>query len=100
VLCPDHCGFPDVVTAAAGICLPIDRPATFVAALRAALRQLAADEPERRRLAAGALARAGDYDLAAKVGALQYVYKRVLAASDTPPIGKPGGAGVLVTPIR
>ena len=102
VLCPDHCGFPDVVTPAAGMRLPIERPATFVAALRAALRRLAADEPERRRLGAGALARAGEYDLAAKAEALRQVYQGVLATADITgnPDGKPGGADALVTPIR
>ena len=102
VLCPNHCGFPDVVTAAAGICLPIDRPATFVAALSAALRQLAADESERRRLAAGALARAGHYDLAAKIDALESVYRRVLAVPDIQCNlnGIPGATGVPATPIR
>lgn len=100
VLCPDHCGFRDVVTLAAGIRLPIDRPAVFVAALQAALCRIAADEPGRRQLAAGAQARAGDFDLAAKAEALRELYQRVLAvpAIKGRPHRQSGGPDGLVTP--
>ncbi len=45
VICPDHCGFGDVVTAECGIKVPVRSPRQLVGDLAAAIRQLADDEP-------------------------------------------------------
>ncbi len=79
VICPDHCGFSDVVTADCGIKLPIDSVGRFQAELARAIARLAADEPERRRLAAGALCRAADFSWERKAEAVDRIYRRVLA---------------------
>lgn len=89
VVCPGHCGFPDVVTAAAGFCLPINCPSAFIAALRTRLQDLATNEQARRRLAMGALRRAEDFSLEAKATAVRAVYDRVLGGGAIP--GVAGG---------
>lgn len=80
VLCPNHCGFPDVVTPECGIVLPIDNPESFVRALAEAIEALYCDEARRRSLAAGALRRARDFSVDAKAEAIERVYAQVIAA--------------------
>ena len=53
VICPDHCGFSDVVNAECGIKLPIDTPEVFVTGLGDAITGLFRDEARRRQLADG-----------------------------------------------
>ncbi|NQT11710.1 MAG: glycosyltransferase [Planctomycetes bacterium] len=79
VICPDHCGFANVVTADCGIKLPIDSLGRFQAELAGAIARLADDEPERRRLAAGAIRRAADFSWEKKAEAVDRIYRRVLA---------------------
>jgi len=86
VICPDHCGFSDVVTDECGIKLPIDSVRHFEAELAQAIVRLASDEPERRRLAAGALERAKDFSWEKKAEAVDQIYRRVLAQR----AGQPG----------
>jgi glycosyltransferase involved in cell wall biosynthesis len=83
VLCPDHCGFPDVVDRTCGVRLPIGTAAEFKRALAEAIIRLAGDESERRRLAAGALVRAPQFGLSAKAEAIESVYRRVLESYNT-----------------
>jgi glycosyltransferase involved in cell wall biosynthesis len=79
VLCPNHCGFPDVVTPECGILLPIDKPESFVRSLADAIEVLYRDEARRRSLAAGALRRARDFSVDAKAEAIDRVYAQVIA---------------------
>ena len=79
VICPDHCGFSDVVNAECGIKLPIDTPEAFVIGLRDAITGLFRDEARRRHLAMGAGIRARTFGLDAKAAQIHAVYKRVLA---------------------
>ena len=66
VICPDHCGFSDVITDECGIKLPIHSTGQFEQSLAHAIAELASDEERRQRLAAGALRRARAYSLEAK----------------------------------
>jgi len=83
VLCPDHCGFPDVIDETCGIRLPIGSVEQFERALAETIMKLAGDESMRRWLAAGALARAPHFSWNAKARAIDNVYRRVMASSDT-----------------
>jgi glycosyltransferase involved in cell wall biosynthesis len=78
VICPDHCGFADVVNDHCGIKVSIRRVREFEQELRSAIVTLANDETERRRLGQGALVRARDYSWEAKAKAINLVYDRVL----------------------
>lgn len=78
VLCPDHCGFSDVITDECGIRLPIGSVGQFQDGLIQAVGELASDEERRRRLARGALRRAGDFSWEAKAAAIEGVYERVM----------------------
>ena len=85
VICPDHCGFSDVVTAECGIKLAIDTPVAFVAGLRGAITELFRDEPRRRQLGVGAGVRARTFGLDAKAAHVHAVYERVLSWEPEPP---------------
>ena len=79
VLCPNHCGFSDVVTPDMGILLPIESPGHFVDALSKAIADLYRNEPRRQSLAAGAARRAQDFGIKAKAGAIDRIYTKALA---------------------
>lgn len=81
VICPNHCGFPDIVTPECGILLPINTPAAFVSALEGAIRVLYYDETRRYALAKGALSRSKDFGLDNKADAIDKVYSKVVAES-------------------
>jgi glycosyltransferase involved in cell wall biosynthesis len=76
VICPDCCGFTNVITPDCGIKLAVRTPRQLVADLAAALERLAGDEDERRRLAEGALRRIGDFSWEGKAAALDKIYRR------------------------
>jgi len=78
VICPDHCGFSDVVTDECGIKLPIHSTGEFELRLAGAVTELASDEERRQRLAAGALRRARAYSPEAKAEAIERVYREAL----------------------
>ena len=84
VICPDHCGFPDVVNDRCGIRIPIRNIREFEAQLSRGIIEIARDENMRRRLAAGALRRAREFSWEAKAEAIDRVYQRVLAARPEP----------------
>jgi len=84
VLCPDHCGFPDVVSDRCGIRIPIRNVREFEAGLSRGIIEIARDEIMRRRLADGALRRAREFSWEAKAEAIDRVYQRVLAARPEP----------------
>lgn len=81
VVCPDHCGFSDVVNESCGIKLSLSSAAGFEAALSHTIVELAIDEPRRRRLAFGALKRARDFSWDAKAEAINRVYQRAIRAA-------------------
>jgi glycosyltransferase involved in cell wall biosynthesis len=81
VICPDHCGFADVVNEHCGIKIPIGNVREFETGLSRAIVEIARDETMRRRLAEGALLRARDYSWEAKAEAIDRVYDRVLRAA-------------------
>jgi len=78
VICPDHCGFADVIDANCGIKVPVDFPGRMVEGIRQAVVRLAGDEAYRQLLAQGALRRAADFDWAAKADAVDAVYRKVI----------------------
>jgi len=82
VVCPDHCGFADVVNERCGIKIPIRRVSEFETGLSSTISALASDETMRRRLSEGALLRARDYSWEAKTKAIDLVYDRVLRATE------------------
>lgn len=86
VICPDHCGFSDVVTPECGIKLPVDSPAQLSRDLGRAIRSLAADEPRRLRLAAGAVRRSRDFGWDEKARRVRQIYDRVLGAGAPQPV--------------
>jgi len=78
VVCPDHCGFSEVVNAECGIKIPLATRRQFEGDLVAAIRRLANDEPERQRLAAGALRRVRDFSWEGKAGRLNAIYEHAV----------------------
>jgi glycosyltransferase involved in cell wall biosynthesis len=81
ILCPDHCGFADVVNEQCGMKIPIGNVREFETGLSRSIIAIACDEMMRRRLAEGALLRARDYSWEAKAEAIDRVYDRVLRAA-------------------
>lgn len=84
VICPDHCGFSDVINETCGIKLPIPSLRELERRLAGAITALADDEDRRRRLAAGALLRVRDYSWEAKAAAINRVYERARDAASVP----------------
>lgn len=78
VICPDHCGFSNVVTADCGIKVPVDYPKQLSAAMAVAIAKLEHNEPERRRLAAGALMRSVDFTWDKKAMTINTLYNRAV----------------------
>lgn len=78
VVCPDHCGFANVVDASCGVKVPLQTPAQLARDLAAAIAALGADEPHRRALARGALVRTEAFSWARKADRLAAIYREVL----------------------
>ncbi len=78
VICPDHCGFADVVTDQCGIKIPVHSRPQFERDMAQAVLRLARDEDTRQAMAAGALRRVSDFSWEAKARALAQIYGRVL----------------------
>jgi len=81
VICPDHCGFADVVTAECGIKVRFDFPRQIAMDLAEAIKRLDDDEQERRRLARGALQRSKDFSWERKAEVICTVYEKAVANS-------------------
>jgi len=84
VICPDHCGFSDAVTAHCGIKIPIKSVRRFVSALAETIASVHSDEGWRRHLAAGALKRARDFTLEAKTEMIERIYRNILEQRSLP----------------
>jgi glycosyltransferase involved in cell wall biosynthesis len=78
VICPDHCGFPDVVTDACGVKVPVIRPRQVARDMAAAIRALRDDEDRRRRLARGALDRVLDFAWDKKASRIEHIYREAV----------------------
>lgn len=78
VICPDHCGFSDVVSADCGIKLPVETPAQLIADLAQSIDALCEDESRRRSLAEGALRRVGIFSWKRKAGEIEDVYRTAM----------------------
>ena len=78
VICPDHCGFSDVVTDDCGIKVPVETPRQFVSDLVTAIMHLANDEAERSRLAKGGLVRTKDFSWGKKAEMVDSIYRKVI----------------------
>jgi glycosyltransferase involved in cell wall biosynthesis len=79
VICPNHCGFADVVNDQCGIRLPIGSPRKFIEQLELAILWLLAEENIRCGMAAGALVRSRDFTWDAKASQLQTIYESKLS---------------------
>lgn len=80
VICPDHCGFSNVVTEDCGVKIPIESPNQFISDLSIAIKNLAESEKERRRLANGALQRIKDFSWEKKAELVDSIYRRITAS--------------------
>lgn len=78
IICPDHCGFSNVVNERCGKKISIDTPEQFSGNLAQAIMELADNEPLRRKLGAGALERAQDFSWEKKSIQLNDVYMQVI----------------------
>ena len=78
VICPDHCGFSNVVTEGCGIKVPVEIPRQFVSDLVTAIKRLSNDETERRRLAKGALVRIKDFSWERKAEVVDSIYRKAV----------------------
>ncbi len=81
VICPDHCGFSNVVTAACGIKVDPSSVQSVIAGFYAGILRLAGDEQARYGMAVSALERARAYSRDALCEKLEDVYRRVLSKS-------------------
>lgn len=79
VICPDHCGFSDVVDESCGIKIPLGDMGQMSVAFLDAITVLAQDEKRRRALSCGALARARKYSWDNKSKQLEEIFQKVLA---------------------
>jgi len=79
VICPDHCGFADVVTTECGIKIPVHNCRKIEVYMAAAIKRLDSDEQERQRLARGALERIKDFSWEKKAVAVNSIYEKVVA---------------------
>ena len=78
VICPDHCGFADVVNDDCGIKLPVESPRALIEQLELGILWFLAEENIRRGLAAGALVRSRDFSWDAKASQLLSIYESKL----------------------
>lgn len=81
VICPDHCGFSDVVNKACGIKLPLITPAQLVVDMACAIEALSRDEVRRQALAAGAVRRAAEYSWERKAQEIEEAYRIAMAGN-------------------
>jgi len=82
VICPDHCGFSDVVTEECGIKIPPRTIQGLVNEFAAAIESMAVDEPRRYQMAEEALRRARDFSWERKREQLNRIYERVIREFD------------------
>jgi len=81
VICPDHCGFSDVVNDACGIKLPMKNPARLIDDLRAAVNGLCEDETKRGSMAEAALQRVETFSWERKAMEIEQAYRQAMTGS-------------------
>lgn len=74
VICPDHCGFSNVITDDCGIKVPLISPDQVSSDIAKAVLILANNEEKRRSLARGGLVRVKDFSWAKKALAIDALY--------------------------
>ncbi len=79
VICPDHCGFSNVVTEECGIRVPLKSPRQFEHDLAIAIKKLADNEEKRRHLAKGALQRILDFSWEKKAELVDMIYEKAVS---------------------
>ena len=79
VVCPDHCGFADVVDSSCGIKIPMNSPAGLTQGIGEAIQQLGADEALRQSLAQGALRRADEFSWQKKQALLEELCRKAVS---------------------
>jgi len=79
VICPDHCGFSNVITAECGIKVPVVSPRQLHSDLASAILRLVNDEALRRQLAQGALRRIRDFSWEDKARQVDSIYRKMVA---------------------
>ena len=78
VICPDHCGFSDVVLEECGVKIPVGSPRQLISDFTKAVKTLALDETERRHLAKGALRRIQYFSWDKKAKKIDAIYRRAV----------------------
>jgi glycosyltransferase involved in cell wall biosynthesis len=78
VVCFDHQGVADIVTAESGVKIPVTTPEDAVTRLAAALERLARDRGHALALAEGARRRARDFDWSLQEARMAEIYRQVL----------------------
>jgi len=79
VICPDHCGFADVVDGSCGIKIPMNSPEGLIRGMHEAIQQLGADEALRQSLGQGALRRADEFSWQKKQALLGEIYRKAVS---------------------
>jgi glycosyltransferase involved in cell wall biosynthesis len=78
VICPNHCGFPDVIDETCGICVQVSNPSDYIRGLTNAIMRLATDEEYRQILSHGAIRRAQKYAWPLKAMFVNEIYQNTL----------------------
>lgn len=78
VICPDHCGFQNVVTEQCGIKVSVEKPLQMVSDIAVAIRYLADNEDKRHFLANGALKRVKDFSWTKKAELVALIYEKAI----------------------
>jgi len=76
VICPDHCGFSDVINNDCGIKIPVIKPEQLVSDMAEAILKLSDDESERQRLSRGALEQIKEFSWDKKAERINEIYAR------------------------
>lgn len=82
VICPDHCGFADVVTSECGVKIPVTNVPQMAADTADAIQTLDADENHRASLAQGALRRIGESSWEKKARQMDRIYREAVTRSN------------------
>ena len=78
IVCLDHCGFAHVVNENCGIKIPVDTPENAAKNFARALQKLNDDKDYRKKLSAGAITRAKDFNWENKIHQLNSIYNSLL----------------------
>ena len=89
VICHDACGMGAAVTSACGVKVPVETPQASVQGFARAIRQLAGDDDEYRRLSSGAIDRAEELSWTSKARHIAQIYDQVVT-SDARSCTEPG----------